>query len=80
MRQWQTCTKSCALLESQEELIAADSQGKSETIDRLRDLLQRYGETVATLEQKVLRLEQTMAVKDDIIKTLAEDVLLSILA
>lgn len=60
--------------------MAADSQGKSETIDRLRDLLQRYGETVATLEQRVLRLEQTMAVKDDIIKTLAEDVLLSILA
>lgn len=54
--------------------MAADSQGKSETIDRLRDLLQRYGETVATLEQRVLRLEQTMAVKDDIIKTLAEDV------
>lgn len=58
--------------------MAADSQGKSETIDRLRDLFQRYGETVATLEQRVLRLEQTIAVKDDIIKTLAEDVLLSI--
>ena len=34
---------------------------------------------MATFEQKMLRLEQTMAVKDDIIKTLAENVLLSIL-
>lgn len=72
--QWQICTKLYALLKIQKELITVDKQGKSEIIDGIRDFLQWSGETMATLEQKILRLEQTMAVKNDIIKTLVGDV------
>lgn len=72
-KQWETCTKLYALLESQEELMAADIQGKSETINRLQDFLQRCEETVIILEQRVLRLEETMAAKDEIIKILHRD-------
>lgn len=72
--QWQICTKLYALLKIQKELIMVDKQGKSEIIEGIRDFLQWSGETMATLEQKILRLEQTMAVKNDIIKTLVGDV------
>lgn len=54
--------------------MAIDLQKKSETINKIWDLFQQSKETVATLEQIVLRFEQTMAIKDDIMKTFIKNI------
>lgn len=66
----ETCTKLYILLKSQEELIAADIQGKSESIYRLQDFFYWCKKTIIILEQKMFKFKKLIVVKDEIIMIL----------